>query len=108
MLQSVGARTETWGTQLGKFLVCDDLPLNDARDCLPPTQMASHLLVLLCMFVLYSSSVSVCQGMASKALLMSIKDFGSVKRQFKQISIVSVNGMLVNQFSTSNEAIKKR
>ena len=35
-----------------------------------------------------------------------IKDFGSVKRQFKQISIVSVNGMLVNKFSTSNEAIK--
>ena len=34
--------------------------------------MACHLLVLLCMFVLYSLSVSLCQGMTSKALLMSI------------------------------------
>ena len=23
-------------TALGKFLVCDDLPLNDTCDCLPP------------------------------------------------------------------------
>ena len=33
--------------------------------------MSSHLLVL-CMFVLYSLSVSLCRGMASEALLMSI------------------------------------
>ena len=31
MLKSVGDRTEPWGTPLGKFLVCDDLPLNDTQ-----------------------------------------------------------------------------
>ena len=36
---------------LGKFLVYDDLPLNDTCDYLPPKQLASYLLVLLYMFV---------------------------------------------------------
>ena len=71
MLKSVGDRTEPWGTPLGKFLVSDDLPLNNMCDYLPPKQQASHHLVLLCMFVLYSLSVSLCRSMASKALLMS-------------------------------------
>ena len=35
-LKNVGDRTEHWGTPLGKFLVCDDLPLNGTCDCLPP------------------------------------------------------------------------
>ena len=65
-----GGQNKPWGTPLEKFLVWDDLPLNDTCDYLPPKQLASHLLVLLCMFALYSLSVSLCQGMASKALLM--------------------------------------
>ena len=72
MLKRVGVKTKPWGTPLGKFPVPDDLPLNDTCDCLLPKWLASHLLVLLCMFVLYSLSVSLCREMASNALLMSI------------------------------------
>ena len=36
MLKSVWDRMKPWRTALRKFLVCDDLPLNDTRDCLPP------------------------------------------------------------------------
>ena len=32
----VGDRAEPCGTRLGKFLVCEDLPLNDTCACLPP------------------------------------------------------------------------
>ena len=35
-VKECGDRTEPWGTPFGKFLVCDDLPLNDTCDCLPP------------------------------------------------------------------------
>ena len=35
MLKSEGDRIEPWATPLGKFLICDDLPLNDTCDCLP-------------------------------------------------------------------------
>ena len=35
-VKSEGDRTEPWGTPLGNFFACDDLPLNDMCDCLPP------------------------------------------------------------------------
>ena len=54
-----------------KFLVFDDWPANDTWAHLPPRKLASHLLVLLCMFVLNILSVRLWRGMASKALLMS-------------------------------------
>ena len=56
MLKSVGDRTEPCGTLLGKFLVRDDLPFNDACECLPPKELASYHLEL-CMFLLYSLSL---------------------------------------------------
>ena len=28
--------TDPWGTPWGKFLVCDDMPLNDTCDSVPP------------------------------------------------------------------------
>ena len=63
MLKSVGDRTEPSGILLLKFLVwSDDLPLNDMCNCQPPKKLARHFLVLLCMFVLYCLSVSLCQG----------------------------------------------
>ena len=31
-----GTEQSLGGTLLGKFLVCDNLPLNDMCDCLPP------------------------------------------------------------------------
>ena len=34
-VKECGGQKEPWGTLLGKFLVCDDLPLNDMCDCLP-------------------------------------------------------------------------
>ena len=49
----------------------DDWPANDTCAYLPARKLASHLLVLLCMFVLSILFVRLWRGMASKALLMS-------------------------------------
>ena len=54
-----------------KFLVRDSWPANSTCAHLPDRKLASHLLVLLCMCVLYILFVSVCRGMASNALLIS-------------------------------------
>ena len=70
-LKSEGDRTEPWGTPFGKFLMLDDRPPYDTWLCLPERKVASHLLVLLCMFVLSILFMRLCRGMASKALLMS-------------------------------------
>lgn len=70
-LKREGDKTEPWGTPFVKFLVCDDWPANCTWAHLPERKLASHLLVLLCMSVLYILSVSLWRGMASKALLMS-------------------------------------
>ena len=35
-VKECGEQNKAMGTPLGKFLVCDDLPLNDTCDCLPP------------------------------------------------------------------------
>ena len=51
-LKSEGDRTEPCGTPLEKFLMFDDRPANDTCLYLPDRKLASHLFVLLCMFVL--------------------------------------------------------
>ena len=56
-LKSVGDRTDPWGTPFLKFLVMDFWSLKIIWVFLPDKKLASHLLELLCIFVLKIFSV---------------------------------------------------
>ena len=65
MLKSVEDRMDPCGM---RSCAWDDLPLKVTCACLPPKQLANHLL-LLCMFVLYSLSISLCREWPEMLLL---------------------------------------
>ena len=71
-LKREGESVEPCGTPSRMGLVFDEVSLYCTWASLPDRKFASHLLLLLCMLVLYILFVSMCLGVASKALLISI------------------------------------